>query len=226
MSIPGVNVLPRPPASVIFHYSATLDYKPEFTSTVRANSDDGQRHVRRDRYGAAPQGLADVVILTPTAKVAERTAEYPDIEVLAIAFKASELKAAHWKFLMGAVGSQRLYIRPIGLFREKLGGELTLVGLRKAVQDSRLSDHSKELALVSLRFAEEDIDNKQGLTDVLRPGRLAMIDLRNEFIETDELFVVPLQMLPETSYEGRPFNRLVVFDEAHQYIDSTDLVAV
>src|SRR5262249_24419204 len=42
MSIPGVNVLPRPLAAVIFHYSSTLDYRPEFTSMVTANTDEAQ----------------------------------------------------------------------------------------------------------------------------------------------------------------------------------------
>ena len=39
------------------------------------------------------------------------------------------------------------------------------------------------------------------------------------------LFVVLLQMFAETTYQGRRFNKLVVFDEAHKYIDSPDLVA-
>jgi hypothetical protein len=39
------------------------------------------------------------------------------------------------------------------------------------------------------------------------------------------LFVVLLQMFAEVTYQGRPFNKLVVFDEAHKYIDSPDLVA-
>ena len=32
-------------------------------------------------------------------------------------------------------------------------------------------------------------------------------------------------MFAETTYRGRPFNKLVVFDEAHKYIDNLDLVA-
>ena len=55
-----------------------------------------------------------------------------------------------------------------------------------------------------------------------------IVDLRDELIEKDEalgLFVVLLQMFAETTYQGRRFNKLVVFDEAHKYIDSPDLVA-
>ncbi len=55
-----------------------------------------------------------------------------------------------------------------------------------------------------------------------------IVDLRDELVEKGEalgLFVVLLQMFAETTYEGRRFNKLVVFDEAHKYIDSPDLVA-
>src|SRR5262249_53998933 len=75
MPIAGVNVLPRPLAAVIFHYSSTLDYKPEFTSMVAPNTDDAQVRMLRDRFGAQPRGLDDVVILAPAAKVTERLAE-------------------------------------------------------------------------------------------------------------------------------------------------------
>src|SRR5439155_18311276 len=63
MPVPGVNVLPRPLAAVIFHYSSTLDYRPEFTSMVTANTDDAQVRELRDRYGAQPHALDDIVIL-------------------------------------------------------------------------------------------------------------------------------------------------------------------
>lgn len=228
MPVAGVNRLPHPLAGVIFHYSATLDYKPEFTSMLTANTGKAEIATLREHYGAAPQPLEDLVILAPAAKVEERRAEYPGIEVFPIAFAASELKASHWKFLMGAVGSQSMYMRQLALIMKKLRGQLTLDALRQGVQDSGLSDYLKDLALLRLRFAEEYIDDRGRLTDILRPGRLVIVDLRDELVEKDEalgLFVVLLQMFAETTYEGRRFNKLVVFDEAHKYIDSPDLVA-
>jgi DNA helicase HerA-like ATPase len=121
-----------------------------------------------------------------------------------------------------------MYIRQLGLIMKKLRGELTLDGLRQEVEHSGLSDYLKELALLRLRFAAEYIDDTHRLTNVLRPGRLVVVDLRDELVEKDEalgLFVVLLQMFAETTFEGRAFNKLVVFDEAHKYIDSPDLVA-
>ena len=228
MPIAGVNDLPHPLASVIFHYSSTLDYRPEFISMAAANAAEAEVEALRARYGAAPQALEDLVILTPTAKVDERRHEYPGITVLPIAFAASELKASHWKFLMGAVGSQSMYIRQLALIMKKLRGDLTLDGLRQEIEQSNLSDYLKDLAMLRLKFAEEYIDDAGRLTDVLRPGRLVIVDLRDELIEKDEalgLFVVLLQMFAETTWQGRRFNKLVVFDEAHKYIGSPDLVS-
>lgn len=63
---------------------------------------------------------------------------------------------------------------------------------------------------------------------MIRPGRLVIVDLRDEFIEKDQalgLFVVLLQLFGDATWQGQHFNKLVVFDEAHKYIESPDLVA-
>ena len=226
--IPGINNLPSPLATVVFHYSPTEDYKPEFTSMVFPNSDLNQLEVLRERYGAAPTSLEDVLILTSIAKVEERKAEYPSIQVLPITFASSELKTPHWKFLMGAVGSQSMYLRQINQIMKKLRNEMTLEGLRQGVENSTLADNLKELARARLGFAAEYINDERSLSDVVKPGRLIIVDLRDEFIDKDEalgLFMVMLQLFSDTSSETKSFNKLIVFDEAHKYMQSPDLVA-
>jgi len=228
MPLPHINVLPSPLATVIFHYSPTQDYAPEFTSMINANSVDEEIRILRERYKANPDALKDVLILTPANKVEDRRAEYPDIEVKPIAFSASELKAAHWKFLMGAIGSQSMYMRQINLIMRGLRDNLTLDALRTGIDNSGLSDHLKELAQTRLLFASEYVDDGQRLQDLIRPGRLIIVDLRDEYIEKDEalgLFVVMLQIFSEATYQGSAFNKLVVFDEAHKYIENDDLVS-
>ena len=228
MAIPGINCLPEPLATVIFHYSPTMDYKPEFTSMVGANSVEDQVKALRDTYGASPRALRDVVLLVPADKIEERRAEYPDVEVLPLQFSASELKASHWKFLMGAVGNQATYIRQIMRIMKSMRDDITLVGLRAGIDASSVPDHLKEMARMRLDLAAEYINDTTSLSDVVRPGRLIIVDLRDEFIEKDEalgLFVVLLQMFADARINGRSFNKLVVFDEAHKYIESPDLVA-
>jgi DNA phosphorothioation-dependent restriction protein DptH len=228
MPIPNINALPGPLATVVFHYSPTQDYKPEFTSMAYPNTDAGQVAQLRERYGADARGLQDIVLLVPVAKLAERQQEYPDLEVLPLTFAASELKAVHWKFLMGAVGSSSMYIRQIHLIMKKLRDRLTLDGLREEVEQAAMSDHLKDLARMRLTFASEYINDSRRLSDIIHPGRLIIVDIRDEFIEKDEalgLFVVLLQIFSEATYQGQTFNKLVVFDEAHKYIESQDLVS-
>ncbi len=84
------------------------------------------------------------------------------------------------------------------------------------------------MAELRLGFAGEYIDDSQILREKVRPGRLIIVDLRDEYIEKDEalgLFVVMLQIFSEATHQGKAFNKLVVFDEAHKYIENEDLVA-
>lgn len=228
MPIPQINCLPRPLATVIFHYSPTMDYAPEFTSMVAANTDAAQLQALRERYGAAPQSLADVIMLVPEDKLAERTAEYPGIAVHPLKFAAAELQASHWRFLMGAVGNQATYIRQLNRLMKSLRNNLTLATLRAGIEDAGLPTNLKDLATMRLDLAAEYIDDSVNLSALIRPGRLIIVDLRDEFIEKDEalgLFVVLLQLFADAKADGEPFNKLVVFDEAHKYIESPDLVA-
>lgn len=225
--IPGINLLPRPLATVVFHYSQTLDYKPEFTTMTSPNDVSDQIGRLRERYGVNPAGLHDIVLLTPDAKVRERQIEYRNIEVLPIKFTSSELKATHWRFLMGAVGNQSAYLRQMNLIMRKLRDNLSLYALRQNIEDSNLPDKLKELALLRLQFAAEYIDDDFRLSSIIRPGRLIIVDLRDEFIEKGEalgLFLVMLQIFSEVTLNGEPFNKLVVFDEAHKYIEDPDLI--
>ena len=129
---------------------------------------------------------------------------------------------------MGAVGNQATYIRVMNQIMRGMHNNLTLSGLRAAMADSNLPAKLKGLAELRLNLAETYIDDSVRLTDVVRPGRLIIVDLRDEFIEKDEalgLFVVLLQLFADATCDGEKFNKLVVFDEAHKYIESPDLVA-
>ncbi|MEV7120567.1 methylation-associated defense system ATP-binding protein MAD8 [Kitasatospora griseola] len=228
LSAPPVNNLPHPLATVVFHYSKTQDYAPEFTSMVHPNDDSAQLATLKQRYGAEPRALSDVLLLAPEAQVDERRAEYPGIEVQPLAFSSAELKAEHWKFLLGAVGNRSTYIKQIAKAIRKRRNDLSLDAIREELADSRMPDHIKDLAEDRLELAEEYIDDSVRLTSQIRPGRLVIVDLRDDLIEKDDalgLFVVLMQLFADARDGDRRFNKLVVFDEAHKYIDSPDLVA-
>jgi len=172
--------------------------------------------------------MNDVVLLTPADKLEKRREEYPEIEVLPLKFASKELQASHWRFLMGAVGNQAAYIRQLNQIMRGMRDRLTLEGLRNDLEHSDMSDNLKRLANMRLNLAESYIDDATLLSNVIRPGRLIIVDLRDEFIEKDEalgLFVVILQIFADAVWQGHRFNKLVVFDEAHKYIESPDLIA-
>lgn len=222
-----VNRLGNPLATIVFHYSQTQNYAPEFTSMVDPNDDPSQIRTLWDEYGARPAGLTDVVLLAPEDQCERRSREYPDLDVRPLAFDSAELQMAHWKFLMGAVGNQATYIRQISRIMREHRNDLRLDVLRRAIADSPLADHLKRLAGQRLELAAEYIRDGDPIKDLVRPGRLIIVDLRDEFIEKDDalgLFVVLMNLFAEARDGDEQFNKLVVFDEAHKYIDSPDLV--
>ncbi|MGY1782245.1 methylation-associated defense system ATP-binding protein MAD8 [Geodermatophilus sp. SYSU D01036] len=226
---PGVNHLPHPLATVVFHYSRTQDYAPEFTSMKHANDVEGQIALLRARYGAEPAALEDVLLLAPRDQVEERRAEFPDLDVQPLLFASSELQAAHWRFLLGAVGNQAMYVRQLMQVLKANRHSLSLATVRQGVESSGMADNLKDLARQRLDLAADYIDDSVRISDYVRPGRLIVVDLRDEYIEKDEslgLFVVLMQLFAEAKVDGGHFNKLVVFDEAHKYIDSPDLVDV
>ena len=69
---PNINLLPAPMASVIFHYSESMDYAPEFTSMIYPNDEVSQLKKLKDIYGAEPDNINDVIMLCPVDKLEEK----------------------------------------------------------------------------------------------------------------------------------------------------------
>lgn len=227
---PEINILPGPMASVIFHYSESLDYAPEFTSMVYPNDDARQLAKLKEQYGAEPGSISDVIMLAPEDKVEERQEEYPSIQVLPIKFHSKDLNVQDWMFLLKAVGNDSTYITQLKAIMRANRKNLNIEDLKVSVEDSSLlSASQKSLAMQRLSFAEEYIDDSIRLGEILRPGRLIIVDLRDEFIEKDDalgLFVIMLNIFSGVKqYEGRNFNKFIVFDEAHKYMNNKDLTS-
>lgn len=224
-----VNKLPSPMASVIFHYSESMDYAPEFTSMVYANDDEKQVAKLKAEYGAEPKSIRDVVLLCPEAQVEQRKEEYPDLEVFPIAFDSKELNVQDWMFLLGAVGNDSTYVKELKQIMRRCRHDLSLANIKSGVESSSfLSASQKNLALQKLNFASEYISDGNNLNRHLKPGRLVIVDLRDEWIEKDEalgLFVVMLNIFASVkAVDGLSFNKFIVFDEAHKYMNNPDLV--
>ncbi|MFV8342256.1 methylation-associated defense system ATP-binding protein MAD8 [Flavobacterium sp. XS2P39] len=223
-----VNELPAPLAGVIFHYSESMDYEPEFTSMIYPNDQESELKKLKEKYGADPANIEDVIILTPRDKIEERQSEYPSIEVLPIAFNSKELSVQDWMFLLGAIGNDSAYIKQLKAIMKDHRRNITIDGIVESVESSELlSNSQKALARQKLSFAREYIDDNYTLRDSLKPGRLIIVDLRDEFIVKDEalgLFVIMLNVFSAVrNANGAHFNKFIVFDEAHKYMDNKDL---
>lgn len=225
--VEGINRLPAPLATVIFHYHKSDAYAPEYASAILPNHKSREVDVLREQYGAEPAGLDDVILLSPEAKLDARRKEFPSITVRPIKFSSHELGAESWKFLLGAYGNDSLYVRQMVQIMRQHRDSLTLDVFKREIANAGLSGAVLNLANMRMAFAEPYIDDSANLGDLLRPGRTVIVDLRDEWIEKDEalgLFVVMLRIFAASQHEGKEFNKLVVFDEAHKYITESDLI--
>ena len=222
-----VNQLPSPLAGVIFHYSESMDYAPEFTSMIQPNDKEKEADALLEFYDAHPDSIQDIVLLAPKDKVEERRSQYPNIEVQTIAFSSKELDVSSWLFLLGAVGNEALYIKQVKAIMKSIRNNLTLENINDEVQKSSIPDEKKKLIMDRLNLAKEYINDDLSLRSILRPGRLVIVDLRDEFIEKDDalkLFVVMLNIFSGVkTVQGHHFNKFIVFDEAHKYMDNKEL---
>ncbi len=237
-----VSRLPAPVSGVIFHYGRNESEAPPYVSMVRPSGDMSQVARLRAEYGAEPAALSDVILLVPASQVAARRAEYPELHVHPLQFHYSELNLRAWTFLLGAVGGDSVYVREMKRILRENRGRLDIGTLSDAVARSAGFDSArKAFARRRLDFAAEWIDegndlvqtpdgsyvppdhDSEWLSSILRPGRLAVVDLQDEMIEPDEvagLFGAFLSVYPQIAAGMAHF---VVFDEAHRYFGNAAL---
>jgi DNA phosphorothioation-dependent restriction protein DptH len=223
-----INCLPAPLAGVIFHFSETMDYAPEATSMIYPNDKAVELELLRKQYGAEADSLDDVILLSPIDKIEERKKQYPSIRIEPIAFNSNELKVQDWMFLLGAVGNDATYVRQLKAIMRDNREKISIDILRTTIENSTLLTNSQRtLALQRLSFASHYINDKSQIKDLLIPGRLLIVDMRDEFIEKDEalgLFVIMLNIFSGVKeVKGKAFNKFIVFDEAHKYMNNKDL---
>jgi DNA helicase HerA-like ATPase len=224
---PALNRLPHPLAAIVFHYSTDQTYLPEFAAMAEPNDDARAVEVLRRDYSAAPQRVADVRVLVPEALLREREAEFPGVEVHPLLLSARELAIDDWKLLMGVEGGDQLYVKAMTNVFRSLRSRLSFDSLRDAIASGTLTQQQKTLAETRIDFAEAFATDGGGAAQHVRPGTLLIVDVRDPLIEQEEalaLFMVMLRLFSQArDPEGRLFNKLIVFDEAHKYMGNPRL---
>src|SRR5206468_9848462 len=118
-------------------------------------------------------------------------------------------------------GNDALYLRVVNEAMRRRRADLTLEAIREEVENAHLSESQRSLAQTRLEFAARFIDDSRSLRSTLRAGRLVIVDLRDEFVEKEQalgLFVTLLNIFSGAGMGGEPFNKVIVFDEAHKYM--------
>lgn len=225
---PALNRVPHPLATVVFHYSADQTYAPEFVTMAEPNQDVQAAEKLLVDYDAEPRGLDDVRILVPPALAEERSEEYGDDQMGDLVLAPDELDVNDWRLLMGVRGGDQMYVKAMGTIFRKLRKDLTLASLKKAIKESTaLTPTQKSLAQTRVEFVESFVADGAGVSSAIRPGRLVVADVRDPWLEEDNalaLFMVLLRVCAQAKGDdGRSFNKLIVFDEAHKYMGNPNL---
>jgi DNA helicase HerA-like ATPase len=224
-----LNRLPSPLAAVVFHYSSDQTYGPEYASMSHPNSDGGAVAQLMTTYGAEPRGLSDIALLVPDAVLERRSAEFVDLPVHRLMLAPRELTLNDWKLLMGIEGGDQMYGKVMTTILRKIRGAVSLESLRSEVELSSMSAAQKNIALTRLAFTDAFVADDGGVSHHVVPGRLLIVDLRDELIEQDEalaLFMVLLNRFAQVeTADGQSFNKLIVFDEAHKYMNDARLTS-
>lgn len=223
----NANKLPAPLASVIFHYSKSETYKPEFTTFNEPNNREEEMNYLQSEYGISVDQINDLVLLTPVDKFELRKRQYPSIDVQPLLFNTAELTVEDWNFLMGTANLGSLYMKQLKQIIRMNRNNLTLDNIRQGIADESMEERSRKLLLQRLSFVEEYVDDSKQIASILKPGRIVIVDIRDEFIEEDEalgLFMVLLRIFSDVEHENQLFNKLIVFDEAHKFMKDDNLM--
>lgn len=225
----SINYLPQQLCTVFFHYSDSEFYPPEMLAQVLPNDHPQQVKELQEQWEAQPVGCTDLICLAPPAMLERRRQEFPHIRYEPLALDAqNEIQASHWRILMGAVGDRSLPVIVIkNCIRDlAMRDQLSLETLRDAIRESQLPEIDKKIALIRLDTAAKFLGSA-GISQHVKPGRTIVVDLRDEYLEKSEVFgllMTCLQIFASADYQGKPINKLVIFDEAHQYMSDPDLI--
>lgn len=166
-------------------------------------------------------------MVTPAAFLQRRKEQYPDIQIRPLKFSSRELHVEDWQFLMGTSDNEAMYLKQLKNIITSRRDNLTLESIRQGVEEEDFEERFRRLISLRLKFAQKYIDDEIELGSLLKPGRVIIVDLRDEGMDKSEalgLFVVLLRLFSNSRYSGRAFNKLIVFDEAHKYMENSTLM--
>jgi hypothetical protein len=113
-------------------------------------------------------------------------------------------------------------------------GGVTPVAILRKIETSNLSQADKDIARTKVKLAAQYIDDSPSAPSIgswLKQGRVIQVDLRDPFLMKSEALTLLVTLLQIFSAVRRPgtsglaMPKLVVFDEAHKYMNDKRLVS-
>ncbi|WP_456780007.1 hypothetical protein [Bradyrhizobium sp. USDA 3315] len=220
--IAGINSLPSPLSVVIFNYRRHSADRFELSSLAVPNPDPADRERLQQLYQASPRSVDDIHILClPGQLTDERVAEYGGLPASELFFDPSTLGVEDWELLMGEPGSNAVFARAIRntLMDLQAAGDVSLDSLERSISNT-LNRSSQAAAQLRLEFVRRYLSPHRGLRfdQILRPGRAVIFDLRQPLFNKEDALRFFLVCSNYISRVQGGFNKLVVFDEAHEYM--------
>lgn len=224
-SLPGINVLPSPLAVVVFNYRRNASDRFELSSLALPNQDPSDVQRLSDEYHAKPTSVKDVhVLCLPGELRPERRQEYGPLEASELFFDPRTLGVEDWELLMGEPGSEAVFARTIRntLVDLRSAGEISFQSLEQQVS-TRLTGQSRTAAKLRFDFVRRYISEDRGVDfgRLLRPGRVLIVDLRQPLFNKEDALRFFLVCASYISRVQGQFNKMIVFDEAHEYMSET-----
>lgn len=217
-----------PLAGVVFSFSSDPDTVPPFASMLSPNANAAQVARLRTEFSMAPVGLPDVVLLTPKSLVESRRGDHPGLEVRPLALASKELGVEDWMWILGAKGPDSAYAKQVRQVLKACRRSMTLSEIGKAVEsDASIAQTHKAALLQRLDSVADYVDDSASasVSDALRPGRLVIVDLCDEFIDDSDalsLFIAMMGIFSRANSSER-INKLMAFAEANKYMSCPDL---
>ena len=226
---PGLIEQTRPMSVVAFNYRRNPQSRFEYGGFAVPNSQPGEVERLAQKYGGQPTPVEKVNVFGYQEELPRRASEYGSLKTFPIHFRPDELSAEHWEILMKPPSRDSEYMDIIRDIIQKLFYQerLTFKNLERAIHtDERMTNTQQRKATNRLSFAKRWISDNRPYEwgDVLQEGTLNIFDLRMQAMDESEALKLCLIITDLVRRTKNGVNKMVVFDEAHEYVDCKELV--
>jgi len=219
----------RPTAVVAFNYRTNPFARFEYSGYAVPNSQKTEVEALARDYAGKPMAIPSVTVLAYERELPRRETDYGGLRKFPLQFRPAELTAIHWEILMKTPDRETEYMNVIRDIIQKLHYQerLTIENLEHEVEtDQRLSPLQQKRARNRLIFARQWISDRRPYewSEILQEGSLTIVDLRMQMLQPSDALSLCLVTTDLIRCTKNGVNKMVVFDEAHEYVHSKELV--